>query len=319
MSRTQRARRPFGAWLAGALAVIIAGAAGIALSKTVASAVRSPEAQAPGHEPVAAAAAATAGRLRLQPDPDWTRLSEPPNVPGFAKRALAYAPHPGLSTVILASLEPVDDPTLLPAALRADARRPVAGRLAGLRAWYYRGLAAGRWQLDAAVLPTSGGVVTIACAVPGTTSEVPLGCLDALRGVSVAGAETLVPGPGIAFELRLPAVIKQLDHARIAGRTALRRGKTPRAQSQAAAGLRRAHETAAARLAPLAVDAHRAQRLVGAMQRAARAYEALERAASRRDRRAWTRASAQARHQEAALQRALAALRPPETERPDAD
>jgi hypothetical protein len=298
---------------ATALVVVAAIVGGFLLSKTVASGLRGDD---PATEPAVPradeGAAVTIGRLRLESDPGWTRLDRTPAVPGFASdRSVGFSPYPGLNTVAVATLEPATDATLLPEELRGDAPRPAAGRIAGLPAWFYRGLTAGRWRLDAAVLPTTQGIVTVACAVPGKVGDLPVGCLDGVRRVAVADATTLPPDKSVAFRTQLPGAVIELDTARVQDRTAIRRAKTPTGQAKAAARLRRAHLKAADRLAPAAADAQGGAALVRALRESASAYGALERAAKRRDRRAWTRARAQARRAESELTRALRTAREP--------
>ncbi|MBE2318754.1 hypothetical protein DVA67_022450 [Solirubrobacter sp. CPCC 204708] len=298
-------------WAATALVVAAAIVGGFLLSGNVGSALRDDD---PESGPAAPREDETTqvslGRLRLQPDPGWTQLDRAPAVPGFAiDRSLGFAPYPGLNTVFVATLQYAEDGTLLPAGLRGDAPRPSAGRLAGIPAWFYRGLSAGRWRLDAAVVPTSQGVVTVACAVPGNAGDLPVGCLNGVRGLAVADASTLPPSASAAFQIQLPAALIELDTARVDDRTAIRRAKTPGGQARAAARLRQAHLKAAARLERSATDAEGGPALISALRASADAYRALERAANRRDRRAWTRARATARRAESALARALADAR----------
>lgn len=298
-------------WAATALVVVAAIAAGFALSKTVAGGLRDDapesESEAPRTERDADGSAAL-GRLRVQADQGWTRVGLAPEVPGFQRHAtIGFSPYPGLSIVAVAGLAPAEDGTLLPEALRADAPKPAPGRIGGVPAWFYRGLTAGKWRLDAAVLPTTRGVVTVACAVQGNGGDIPVGCLNGVRAVSVDDAETLPPSRAIAFQQRLPAATRELDTTRVADRTAIRRAKTPAGQSRAAERLKDAYTKAANQLEPLAPDAPGGERLVAALRTAAGAYRDLQRAADNKSRRAWTRSRARVRRAEAAVARALKA------------
>ena len=311
MSRAPRDRVPNMKlrWAATALVVVAAVVAGFVLSKSVASGLRDDppdtEAEAPRADD---GDRASLGRLHVEADPGWTQVGLAPAVPGFQRHAtLGFSPYPGLSIVAVASLQPAEDGTLLPGALRADAPKPSTGRLGGVRAWFYRGLTSGKWRLDAAVLPTSRGVVTVACAAQGNAGDIPVGCLNGVHAVSVDDAETLPPSRAVAFQLHLPAVTRALDTARVADRTAIRRAKTPGGQSRAAARLRTAHLEAAAQLSPLAADAPGGESLVNALRTTASAYGDLQRAAERKSRRAWNRAHTRLRRAEGALSRALAA------------
>ncbi|MDA0182767.1 hypothetical protein OJ997_20815 [Solirubrobacter phytolaccae] len=299
-------------WAATALVVVAAAVAGFVASKSLVGGLRDDTPETESEAPRVERdedGSAKLGRLHVQADSGWTRVGLAPEVPGFPRHAtIGYSPYPGLNLVAVANLAPAEDGSLLPEALRKDAPKPTSGRLGGVPAWFYRGLSAGKWRLDAAVLPTTRGVVTVACAVQGSGSDIPVACLDGVRGVSVDGAESLPPSRAIAFQVRLPEATRELDTTRVADRTAIRRAKTPAGQSRAAGRLRTAHLEAAAQLSPLAADAPGGEALVKALRTNASAYGDLQRAAERKSRRAWTRARTRVRRTEAALTRALEAV-----------
>jgi hypothetical protein len=154
------------------------------------------------------------------------------------------------------TLAPPAARSLLPAAVPAGGpRRPV--RLAGHPAWRY-----GR----VTVLPTDAGVLALACG----------DCAAGVTGLS--GATALALSPDLAFRLRLPAVLRRLDRARVSGRATLRRAAGTSAQSAAARALAAAHRRATEALRPLAGPAQRP--LVSALAAIAAAYDRLADAGS---------------------------------------
>jgi hypothetical protein len=118
-------------------------------------------------------------------------------------------------------------------AVSTPGRRARATMLAGYRAWREGTLT---------VLPTSAGVVTVACAT----------CTDAIQEISVRGGAILDPTPDFALAIRAPDVVATLDQVRVRGRDALRQASTPADQSRWARRLAAAHASAAAALRTVA-------------------------------------------------------------------
>jgi hypothetical protein len=264
-------------------------------------------ARGPGR-PAPATVTAVYRGLSVTTDSSWIRLRRVPRLPGFdGASTLAYAPYAGLDTVVAAAVLSGSRPSLLPAALAGGAGEPVPTTLAGAPAWLYAGLRAGRWRMDVLTAPTTRGVLTVACATPGAGIDVAGGCLDGLRGISVAGAKRLRPDAGTELRLRLPGAVAALDTARLHGRRALGDARTPAGQATAADGLRRAYAAAAATLAPLAEAATPGAALVGALRTTASGYGRLALAARHRDAAAWRHALAAVRRAEATLAGRLAA------------
>jgi hypothetical protein len=200
-------------------------------------------------------------------------------------RSAVLAPSAGLSSRAVLTIGPVDDPSLIPRALRAQLQapppRPRNTALGGRPAWRYSGLATRVRQLetmDVTVLPTTSGVVAVACGAPPHTWPAASGCESAVQSVSVPGAATLVPSPSVALAARLPAVVARLDRERVDGRAALSRAETRTAQALAARRLAHRHLAAADALRPAHGAAWRS--LVAGLVGAGHAYAALARAAS---------------------------------------
>src|SRR5204862_6188157 len=124
-------------------------------------------------------------------------------------------------------------------------------RLGGYAAWRYG---------DVTLLPSGAGVLALACRA----------CSGAVTHAAFADAAALVPAPDLAWRLRLPAVLAQLDAARRSGRLALRRAGSPAAQAVAARGLAAADLAAAPALRPFSGAAQRS--LLTSLTGAARAF-----------------------------------------------
>jgi hypothetical protein len=153
------------------------------------------------------------------------------------------------------------------------------------------------------VLPTSEGSLPISCeaASPRTAQATLAACERSLSTLSLDAAKPL-PLQGVAKKPGLRAALEQLRRDRIAGRAALARARTPKAQRAAALRLEHAHSRAAQRLEKLPdTDA-----LVASAQRAARAYGTLAGLAGSENRTAWQKALTGVRRADAALTGELA-------------
>ena len=206
-------------------------------------------------------------------------------IPGLAPALTAtLASSPGLGARVVVTLAPGADPSLVPAALRASLAgrlpAPRATNIAGRPAWLYAGLALpDRRQMDVSVVPTSAGVLAVACVAPSFAWSAAFGCADEVRALRLPGASFFAPARNLSFRLHLPAVAAALDRARVAGRQALRAARTRPGQARAARRLARAHTGAAAAVRPLAGPDGAA--LVSALAASASAYSRLATAAER--------------------------------------
>jgi hypothetical protein len=229
----------------------------------------------------------------------------------------AFGTYPGLDAYAVLALAPAEDPTLLPAALMKTVSgaigKPVPGRVAGHSAWVYRSLPAGGRDrlMDVHVLPTTAGVLAVACVADRLSFSAVLDCGQRVQRVSVAGGQVLAPNPDLAMASQLGTVLPGFNRERARGRAALRGAKTRSGQSAAARSLIRTHRKAAGTLRPLATKGRPSGAVVGSLDDGAAAYGRLARAAAN----GWPGRFALARRAvlraERALKRGLAALAPP--------
>jgi hypothetical protein len=240
------------------------------------------------------------GPLRVTVPSEWRQL--PVHAAGLRgtepKSTLVFDTAPGLSAravLMLESLASVIPPSLLPTPLLDAAGsspgRPRAVRLDGRRSWMYTAVPARRTAdtMDITVLPTTAGVMSVACAAPRLAFAGAVSCASDLR-IVLDGARALRPTIDLAFRLRLPEVAPRLDSERVTQRMALSRARTPAAQARAARRLAAAHARAAGSLAPLARGGA-ATELVALLRESSREYDALARSVAARDRGAYERAS----------------------------
>ena len=154
-----------------------------------------------------------------------------------------------------------DDPSLLPGPMLLAAGgtpSPELSRTSGRAAWsyYLRGRRA-RTRISVLVLPTTGGVVTVACtADEGYAFPVALDCEEALTSLQLTAAP-LPPAPETAVRIVAPRTIARLDDVRKAARRVLASTRSPRRRAAAARRIASAYAAAARRLAPLARGATR--------------------------------------------------------------
>lgn len=222
------------------------------------------------------------GAARLPLPADWTPLRRRSTLPGL-EAATAVKTPTGEAALDLRAAE---DASLLPAgvepALFAGAE---PRRLGGRAVW--------RYALDrprpgtgavALVLPTTAGVVTIACSAPDTQLDrATTACEAAMGGLRLDGARAVRPGPATAATLALGPVLERLNTVRRLQRRRLAASRSPAVRANASRRIAGAYVAAAERLRPLAGG--RALRLVarlGAVGRSHRALGAAERARKRR-------------------------------------
>jgi hypothetical protein len=147
------------------------------------------------------------------------------------------------------------------------------------------------------VLPTTAKPLLISCeATPQGPKTTLAMCERAISTLSLDEARAL-PLAGVARKPGLRAAVARLRQDRVAGRAALARARTPKAQRAAALRLQRANTRAARRLERRSG----ADALAAAAGRAADAYGALASSAGAGNREAWRRALAAVRRAETAF------------------
>jgi hypothetical protein len=286
-----------------AVTTLLAAAAGAALGTALAS-----DGPDPRRDDAPVRVGLMSGVARLPLPAGWEPLDRQSSLPGLRDATAVQ----GLHSAVALDIRAPEDPSLLPAGVVAaadgDVPAPRVRQLDGRRAWRYEMPGAGpSTRLVALALPTTGGVVTIACqADAAAISFARDECEDAMRAVRLEGASDLAPAPETAAGIVLPATVARLNRQRRSGRRALAATRSPHRRSAAASHLARAYVTAASRLRPLA--AGEARRLTAACAELARRHRALAVASRRRDARAARRAGAAIERGERRLAPLLAAV-----------
>jgi hypothetical protein len=291
-------RTPTVQLLRGAV-TLAAAAAGVGLGTALAGDAREPTIPAPARMALASGPAA------LPLPAGWTALGHRSSLPGFEEATAVRSDFGQVAVDIRAP----EDASLLPAAVAADgAPQPSVQLIGGRAVWRYdlpgpepaTGVAA-------LVLPTTEGVVTIACAagaelIPAATA----GCERAMASLRLDGAAPLDAAPAAAAAVALRDMLPVLNRRRRADRSRLAAARSPAARSAAALRLAESHAAAAERLRPLAAGDGR--RVAGTLTALARDYHTLAAASRRRDAPAARAAGAAIERDERRLRRALAAL-----------
>jgi hypothetical protein len=272
-ARSFRLRR-----LVGGLAIGIALAA---LTGAGASRLVAPD----GTPEVPASVVVEAGPARLAVPAAWQPVAPGERVPGLDSEQLAVLTRSSdLSEMAIVTFGAPGEVSLIPRALGelayAPQSEPRVTAVGGHSAWTYRGVKARRWNLvmDVTVLPTTAGMLALACASPAPSTDESAGCATAVKSVAVSGVSALESSPSVALSAQLPAALARLDEARVDGRAALSRARTREAQAVALHSLADHHGAAADRLRSEFGTA--ARPLSAGLEDTRRAYAALAAAAS---------------------------------------
>lgn len=286
-----------------ALATLLAAVVGAGIGTALA---RDPEPRRADSGPPQVGLASGVARLPLPAG--WEPLNRHSSLPGLPDATAVK----GAYSMVALDIRSPEDPSLLPEAVRAaSAGRLPAPRLQRLdsrRTWNYEiPDALTHTSVVAMALPTTAGVVTIACqADAGSTIGAREDCRGAMSSLRLDGASELAPGPEAAARIVLPDIVASLNRQRRSGRRALGATRSPKRRGEAARQLAGAYRSAAERLRPLAAgDAHR---LTDALDELARDHLELAAASRRRDAAAAQRAGAAIEHGERRLQPLLAAV-----------
>jgi hypothetical protein len=287
-------------------AVVIAAASGWALRNLTTG-------EAP--VPRASSLQATAGPASLIVDGAWTKVPSVPGLPPLDPAwTSAFRAAPGLDAYVVATLGPIDDQTLIPASLRSLVRgrmpAPQRAKLVGGPAWSYPE----QWtrdnrRIELTVVPTTAGSVAVACIAPRSSWVAASGCAAGVRGLSLSGASRVTPDASLAVRARIPAVVDKLDARRVTLRAKLRAAARRRGQARFAKRLSKAYAAAAASLAPVTPAKGPAARTVAAMRASAAAHKKLAAAARKGWPKRYRLAKRAIKREDAALKRALRALR----------
>lgn len=294
MSPRRRLARVF----TGSVVVVVAATAALGLAAAAGLWAARHDA-APRSRIESSTRASALGPVRVSTPAEWRPL--PTRASGFrriaAQPTLVFEPAPGLlarAVLTIAPLDSTDSASLVPQPMREAAARPLelprAVRLDGRAAWLYSAVPVGAGEtMDVTVLPTTGGVVAIACRAPKLASAAAAGCASGVR-LDLHRAPPLRPTGDLGFRLRLGGVARRLDQQRVVHRARLQQARRPRAQARAARRLAGAHAQAARALAPFARSGA-AARAVALLHASSRAYDRLSRSATAGDGAAFRRAA----------------------------
>ena len=291
-------------------ATLFAAAGGVAIGTAVGGAeeARPSAARAATAPPPPPRVGLASGPARLALPSGWQPLGRHATLPGLEAATEVQAPH---STVALDIRAP-EHPSLLPRKVAAlfdgQVPAPELTRLPARSAWGYELPAPEPDERVAALtLPTTDGVVTIACAAPAAEIDLAVDdCATAMAALRLEGAAALPPSPRTAVRIALPAVVERLNAERRPARKRLAATSSPLRRRSAALDLAYAYRRAAARLRPLAAGG--AVRLVATLAALDAKHVTLARASAQRRARAARRAGARIARGERRLGRQLARM-----------
>ena len=270
---------------------------------------------APAPESSPAQRAIVAGPARVTLPPDWS----PAELSATGLKGLdpastsAFTVSPGLRAFGLVMFGTPDLPSLIPGPLQGVLRRPPAAPeatvLAGRQAWLYPAVptARGDGLIDITVLPTSAGVLVVACVASRSIWAAASGCGSDVQGIALESGRVL-PAVELVFRLQLRLALTRLDRARSAGDVALRAALTPNAQAAASRRLAGAYRAAAQAVAPSAARVEAAGTIVALLRRTRAVYGRISQAAAAGSTRRYNAARAELRKVERRLSQALATL-----------
>jgi hypothetical protein len=267
-------------WIVAALAlacVVAAALAGWGLGRALRS------------TPTDAAAASrrvTLGHARLQVPSTWTPIKvASAHIPGVdAGSTRAFRIDDGLGRRAFLTFAAPSDQRLIPSSLRRALRPPIGepapGLLAGHRAWWYANIATARRHvvMSVTVLPTSAGVLAVACTSSGVADAG--NCDQDIEQIALSQARVLRPRRETAFRLAASSVLRRLHDGRAALVRELNAARDAHAQARALLAIGNAYGIAARTLDPFASGPGRASDAVTALRETASAYETAGTAAS---------------------------------------
>jgi hypothetical protein len=287
-------------------ATVLAAAAGVAVGGAFKSGGNEPRAN-----DVRPRVGLASGVARLPLPAGWEPLGRRSSLPGLEEATAVR----GSGFDVALDIRAPEDASLLPAGVEAAVPgglpAPVPRRLGRRIVWRYNlpGARAGS-RVVALALPTTGGVVTIACASSAAAAAHAAGeCEHAAQSVQLRGASALAPTRETAAAIVLPRTAAALDRRRARQRRNLAATRSPLRRSGAARRLARAYADAAAQLRPVA--AGDAARLTAVLDALAREHRALAIASRQRDAGAAQLAGAAIERDERRLTALLAAVTGP--------
>jgi len=315
-------RRMSTAMKAGVLVVALLFALAAGLSGRGADSGRSN-----GGEVIAPTSTVTSPDLALRVPHGWSRLKRPPDLGLPLSHGTAVAPQGRNGPVVVFGVargRRASNSALLPAAFlgatgqsTGAAPRRSAVRLPeqNLEAWRYPGLRpiGNARQLTVFTVPTSGGVATVACALPPAAAAGFAAQCDAIAGTLQLRRGRAYPiGPSDAYASSLNGTVGELQQTTKSGEETLLGSQTLAGQAAAAQTIASAYEGAATQLAALDLspaDREANARLVKALRAAGRVYRRAASAATAGDPDAYRAASAAVPGAKQEVNSALAGVR----------
>jgi hypothetical protein len=268
---------------------------------------------------------ASAGYVELSFPAGWQRLASAPTIPGLTfSQPLALASSAPTNAAgassqrLLAGEVSASGSSLLPsrfiAALSGTLPRPEPVQLGSLQAYSYSGLSvhglAG--SLTLYVVPTAGGVATVACLSPSSSVAPAAQCAQIAATLKLNGTTASGLAPSPQYAAALGRTFGALRSAAGAGTARLHSASSASAQATAAAQLAAAYSSASSSLGRLtespAVQSANAS-IASSLASVARDYAALASAARAGDEGAYARAVGAIAGDRARAANALAALR----------
>jgi serine/threonine protein kinase len=274
-----------------------------------------------------AGAELAAGPFRVQSPSGWRELDESPRVTGLKLRKAASAAPGGRAadgTVTVGFAPPsAHNQALLPREFLAalGLREGVVPRHetthVGKQDWAayrYAGLDApgSAGPVTAYVVPTTAGVVTLACRDPSSDVSIDAACRSVAGSLTAAPSVAPYPlGPSDAYAKQLNAAFSTLANARGKDHARMRKGPLARDQAPAAADLAATYRDTRAKLAALDLspaDELGQRRMTDSLRAASRAYRDLADAARRADESDYNAAARRVARTETAVRDRLRAI-----------
>jgi hypothetical protein len=267
-------------------------------------------------EPAPLTTAATAGDVDLRAPATWSPAAAAAEIPGLEfDDPATLTPRNNGGAAFVAGPVNGSGPTLLPADFVEQLEEPPGApdrvRLGDFQAYRYTGLRprGSDGPLTVYAVPTSAGVLAIACRPPAAGGETFMrDCERAATTLKSSGAEPVALGANERYAAAVTAAVRRLDRARRTGRGQLADARTPGRQANAAGSLASAYagaERALRRLEPTPADADAHRALVAAVADTKVGYERLRTAADRNRRAAYAAAARRVRAGEREIGRAL--------------
>jgi hypothetical protein len=262
---------------------------------------------------------ASAGDVELSFPAGWQRIADAPTIPGLTfsqPLALGASTTGAAGQRLLAGQVDASTPSLLPATFTSSLSgalpkaEPVL--LGSLQAYRYRGLTVKGLSgpLTLYTLPSTGGVVTIACLSPSATAATTQ-CSQIAATLKLSGTTAFDLGPSQQYATSLGHIYGTLQSAATTGSSHLRSATTAAAQATAAGQVAAAYNSAASSLRGLSLSPAVRElnaSLASSLAAIAHDYSALGSAATAADEGAYARASKAISSDRTRAEKALAAL-----------